>query len=191
MKKLLIFLFISYTCFLFSQEILLNIKDKPNNDGSALSISWDTSQIEASKIIIERETSDGEFIAITSSEESTGTFDDGSNIIPGIRYIYRLTAFDNNDNIMQIVMTTSESYAQWFNKDKISLLIFSRSFFPFKIIETPKSVSIFIKSFSTIKFLIIISGKLILNKSNIYMISYIFFEGNLLPKITLENPSLL
>ncbi len=125
MKKLLIFLFILYTCFLFSQEILLNIKDKPNNDGSALSISWDTSQIEASKIIIERETSDGEFIAITSSEESTGTFDDGSNIIPGIRYIYRLTAFDNNDNIMQIVMTTSESYAQWFNKDKISLLIFA------------------------------------------------------------------
>ena len=125
MKKLLIFLFVLYTCFLFSQEILFNIKDKPNDDGSALLISWDTSQIVSSKIIIERETEDGEFILITNSEEPTGTFEDGSNINPGTRYEYKLTSFDSNCEIIQINRTTGESSAQWFNKDKISLLIFA------------------------------------------------------------------
>ena len=125
MKKLLIFLFVLYTCFLFSQEILLNIKDKPNDDGSALIISWDTSQIVSSKIIIERETADGKFITITSSEEPIGTFEDGSKIITGIRYEYRLTAYDSNGEIIQINRATGESSAQWFNKDKISLLIFA------------------------------------------------------------------
>ena len=123
MKKLLVFLFILSSSFLFSQEILLNIIDKPNDDGSALILSWDTSQIEASKIIIEREAVDGEFISITNSEEATGTFEDGSKINPGIRYEYKLTAFDNNGEIMQINRTTGESSAQWFNKNKISLLI--------------------------------------------------------------------
>ena len=125
MKKLLIFLFVLYTCFLFSQEILLNIKDKPNDDGSALIISWDTSQIVSSKIIVERETADGKFITITSSEEPIGTFEDGSKIITGIRYEYRLTAYDSNSEIIQINRTTGETSAQWFNKDKISLLIFA------------------------------------------------------------------
>ena len=74
MKKLLIFLFVFYSCFLFSQQIWINIDDKPNDDGSALILSWDTSQIVSSKIIIERKTADGEFIAITSSEEPTGTY---------------------------------------------------------------------------------------------------------------------
>ena len=123
MKKTLIFLFIFSSCFLFSQEIMLNIVDKPNDDGSALTLSWDTTQIVSSKIIIERETTDGEFITITSSEEPTGTFEDGSNIDPGIRYEYRLIAFDNNGEIIQINRTTGESSAQWFNTNKISLLI--------------------------------------------------------------------
>ena len=123
MKKLLLFLFILSSSFLFSQEILLNIIDKPNDDGSALILSWDTSLIKASKIIIERENEDGEFIALTSSEETTGTFEDGSNIVPGIGYDYKLTAFDNNGEIIQINRTTGESSAQWFNKKKISLLI--------------------------------------------------------------------
>lgn len=125
MKKLLIFLFILSSSFLFSQEILLNIADKPNDDGSALIISWDTSQIISSKIIIERETADGKFITIRNSEEPIGTFEDGSKIITGIRYEYRLTAYDSNGEIIQINRTTGESSAQWFNMDKISLLIFA------------------------------------------------------------------
>ncbi len=123
MKKTLIFLFIFSSCFLFSQEVLLNVSDKPNDDGSAQIISWDTSQIDASNIIIERETQDGEFITVTRSEEQTGTFEDGTNIKHGIEYTYRLTAFDDNGEIVQIIKTFSESSAQWFNKDKISLLI--------------------------------------------------------------------
>ena len=67
MKKTLIFLFIFISCFLFSQEISFNIKDKPNDDGAALILSWDTSQIEASKIIIERKAPDSDLIIITSS----------------------------------------------------------------------------------------------------------------------------
>ena len=123
MKKSIIFLFIFFSCFLFSQEVLLNIIDKPNDDGSALILSWNTSQIVSSKIIIERETADGEFIAITSSEESTGSYEDGSNVNPGIEYTYKLTAIDNDGEIIQINRTKGESSAQWFNKDKVSLLI--------------------------------------------------------------------
>ncbi len=123
MKKLIIFLFVFFSCFLFSQQIWLNVDDKPNDDGSALILSWDTSQIASSKIIIERETTDGEFIAVTRSEEPTGNFEDGSKITPGIEYTYRLSALDNNDKVLHIHRTTAESSAQWFNKDKISLLI--------------------------------------------------------------------
>ncbi|MDP8202601.1 MAG: hypothetical protein P9M11_10750 [Candidatus Tenebribacter burtonii] len=125
MKNIIIFLFIFFSCFLFSQEVLLIISDKPNDDGSALLISWDTSQIVSSKITIDREIANGEFISITNSEELTGTFEDGSNINPGIKYEYRLTAFDNNGEIIQIYRTSGESSVQWFNKKKISLLIFA------------------------------------------------------------------
>lgn len=123
MNKLLIFLFIFSSSFLFSQEILLNIVDKPNDDGSALVLTWDTSQIESSKIIIERAAADGELITITSSEEAVSTFEDGSNIKPGIRYEYKLTAYSNNGEIIQINRTAGEASAQWFNTGKVSLLI--------------------------------------------------------------------
>ena len=88
MKKVLLFLFIFSSSFLFSQEILLNIVDKPNDDGSALILSWDTSMLKVANIIIERETPDGEFIAITRTEESIGTYEDGGNIKHGIVYTY-------------------------------------------------------------------------------------------------------
>jgi len=78
---------------------------------------------EAINIIIERETPDGEYIVVTRSEESVGTFEDGGNIKPGIEYTYRLTVLDNNGETIQIIKTTAESSAQWFDKDKISLLI--------------------------------------------------------------------
>ncbi len=123
MKKTLIFLFIFSSSFLLSQEILLNVVDKSNDDGSALVLSWDTSMLKAADIIIEREAPDGEQIVVTRSEESVGTFEDGGNIKPGIVYTYRLTVHDNNGEILQIIKTTGESSAQWFNKDKISLLI--------------------------------------------------------------------
>ena len=123
MKKALIFLFIYFTCFLFSQEIHLNIVDKPNDDGSALILSWDTTQIKSSRIIIKRETAGKDETVVTSSEESIGTFEDGTNIHPGIEYTYNLTAFDSNDEIIEIKQIKAESSAQWFNKNKISLLI--------------------------------------------------------------------
>ncbi|MBT3755288.1 MAG: hypothetical protein HOD64_09450 [Candidatus Cloacimonetes bacterium] len=123
MKKTLIFLFIFISCFLFSQEISFNIKDKPNDDGAALILSWDTSQIEASKIIIERKAPDSDLIIITSSQEVVGTFEDGTDIDPGIEYNYRLSALDENGKVLHIVRTTASSSSQWFNKKKISLLI--------------------------------------------------------------------
>ncbi|MDA3813256.1 MAG: hypothetical protein PF570_03290, partial [Candidatus Cloacimonetes bacterium] len=70
-----------------------------------------------------RETPDGEQKVVTRSYESVGTFEDGGNIKPGIEYTYRLTVLDNNGETIQIIKNTAESSAQWFDKDKISLLI--------------------------------------------------------------------
>lgn len=123
MKKLLIILFVFFVCLLFSQEVLLNISDKPNDDGSALILKWDTSQIVSSKIIIERKTHEEGLTIITSSEEPTGTFEDGTNVESGIEYTYKLSALDNDGKILQIVKASATPSAQWFNKNKISLLI--------------------------------------------------------------------
>ena len=123
MKKTLIFLSIFFSYLLFSQEILFDIKDKPNDDGSALILSWDTSQVKSFKILIERKEPNGNFVIVTNSRETIGTFEDGTDVNPGIIYNYRLSTLDDNGKVLYIVRDTGESSAQWFNKNKISLLI--------------------------------------------------------------------
>lgn len=123
MKKVLIFLFIMFTCFLFSQEAILKITDKPNDDGSALIVSWDISQISSSKILIERKAPEGKYQVVTRSNELTGTFEDGTGIEGGITYTYRLSVLNEEGKVLHIINSTASSSAQWFNTDKISLLI--------------------------------------------------------------------
>ncbi|MDP8267632.1 MAG: hypothetical protein P9L97_02775 [Candidatus Tenebribacter davisii] len=123
MKKTFLCLFIFCACFLYSQEGILNIKDKPNDDGSALILSWDTTQIQPANIIIERETPNGEFVKILKSEEITGSYEDGTNIDPKNIYTYRITAYNNIGEIIHISKSKAKTSAQWFDKDKISLLI--------------------------------------------------------------------
>ncbi|MCF7858136.1 MAG: hypothetical protein K9N07_02265 [Candidatus Cloacimonetes bacterium] len=123
MKIVIFVLLVFITCFIYAQEVKFDIYDKPNDDGSALIISWDTTQISPYRILISRQTPEGKVLNIKKSNAFSGKHEDGINIEPGKMYDYQLFAFNSADEIIFSETRSGESKAQWFNTGKISLLI--------------------------------------------------------------------
>ncbi|MCK4694407.1 MAG: hypothetical protein KAT74_01525, partial [Candidatus Cloacimonetes bacterium] len=123
MKKTILLIFIFSTCLLFSQNITFEALDNPNDDGSAILLKWDIQNITTFKIIIERRDDGGDVILIQETDKSVGEYVDGNNISPGIEYSYSLIAYDENEEIIETVSSIIYAKAQWFNTNKISLLI--------------------------------------------------------------------
>ncbi|MCD4818832.1 MAG: hypothetical protein K8S23_09085 [Candidatus Cloacimonetes bacterium] len=131
MKKSIIFLLICcYVSLLFSQITLFEATDKPNDDGSALILNWKLEDTSAVKIIIERSLHDSENLilkTIISSDEDfrEGSFLDDTDILEKETYQYHLSLYDENDSFLSEKIVIAQSKAQWFNTNKISLLIFA------------------------------------------------------------------
>ena len=123
MKKIILLFFLFSTSLLLSQNITFEALDNPNDDGSAILLKWDIQNITAYKIIIERRDDGGDVILIQETDKSVGEYVDGNNISPGIEYSYSLIAYDENDEIIETVSSIIFAKAQWFNTNKISLLI--------------------------------------------------------------------
>ena len=122
MKKTILLLFLFSVLLLFSQ-IDLEVIDTPNDDGSSLQINWIISDYETGNVVLEKNGTDGENIALVESNQLQGKYVDGTDVKPGVEYTYSLTLFNESGEQLEIATFTGTSKAQWFNTKKIALLI--------------------------------------------------------------------
>lgn len=121
MKKILMVIFLFSSLLLFSQVNSFIVEDNPNDDGSALKLSWDL--LDGYIYNIEKAEDQGDFEFFTTIESNKKSIVDGANIIPGKKYTYRLNVYDEEKNLVNSIVVTGLSIAQWFNTGKLPLLI--------------------------------------------------------------------
>ncbi len=109
------------TLLLFSQTMDFSVTDKPNDDGSALVLSWELTEGYTYKI--EKSVVNDEYQPFLNIDHLTGSTMDGENIKPDNDVSYKLTAYDMEGNLQKEKIVTARPKAQWFNTDKISLLL--------------------------------------------------------------------
>jgi uncharacterized protein DUF6754 len=125
MKRVFIVILLFSAGLLMSQENLFEASDQPNDDGTAIKLNWNIEAAEYLELLIERKEGRGEFVFLTKLDNHSGRFIDGNDITPGKKYTYRLLMKTNEDELIQLKETFSTAKAQWFNTNKISLLIMS------------------------------------------------------------------
>ncbi|NQV17208.1 MAG: hypothetical protein HQ534_01500 [Armatimonadetes bacterium] len=123
MKKTILMLFLFSASLLFSQDIFFEAVDNPNDDGCAIQLRWDASNISSTKMNIERKDDGGEASLVQKVDKAEGEYMDGEDIKPSIEYVYCFSAWDENDQLIEKVESVVFAKAQWFNSEKISLLI--------------------------------------------------------------------
>lgn len=126
MKKLgLVLLF----CFIFSfpcyaQQIELIATDLANDDGSAIVLRWDMQGIEPAQILIERSRDGENFEELELVSGFVTEFIDRKEILPGETFYYRIQALDEQGaSTAKSPIAAGEAQAQWFNMNKLPLLI--------------------------------------------------------------------
>jgi len=133
MKKrvLFIFLFLIFIS-LSAQQIDFSAIDNPNDDGSEILLNWKIDypdslllvpKLPFGNIVLEKSANGIDFETIQELDKSEGQFIDGQDIEPGKEVFYNLKILSENDDLIAIKEVTAISKAQWFNTDKISLLI--------------------------------------------------------------------
>ncbi len=123
MKKILLFFIITVATVLYSNEFIS--KDTPNDDGSSLTIIWNIQNPSVKTITISRINPDNKKKILFTTNNLKGNKTDSENIISGKEYHYILTATDSAKAPVLQLETKSIAKAQWFNNEKISLLIMS------------------------------------------------------------------
>ena len=126
MKKYFLLLLLLFSNIIFSQELFFQAKDKPNDDGSAIILNWKSNIPQTTNIIIERKSEKSEnnnFIFLTEVKPTETSFIDTKDVIPSITYNYKIKILAENGDILAEKIVSAVSKAQWFNTDKISLLI--------------------------------------------------------------------
>jgi len=105
-----------------AQSITFLAQDNPNDDGEAILLEWKapTTIIE---LIISRSENNIDFTEIARVTPLLKTYIDDENIIDGKEYFYRLTVPAEDGVKEQNYFSAAVASAQWFNTDKISLLI--------------------------------------------------------------------
>ena len=123
MKKTILIFFLFSTVLLSAQLITFEAMDNPNDDGSAILLKWDISTLSSANATVERIEESGDTILIQKLTKPAGSFTDGQNIKSKIKYQYLLTVYDGDGKILESAASFAVPRAQWFNTNKISLLI--------------------------------------------------------------------
>ncbi|MDO9577143.1 MAG: hypothetical protein Q7J16_04600 [Candidatus Cloacimonadales bacterium] len=126
MKKTFVLFFLFSGLFLFSQvaqHIDLAVIDTPNDDGSSLQINWKVSGYDSGSVVLERIGENGEKRVLAKSNNLERRYVDGTDVRPGVEYAYLLSVYDVNGEFLEEATISTSSKAQWFNTDKIALLI--------------------------------------------------------------------
>ncbi|MDP8210871.1 MAG: hypothetical protein P9M05_08655, partial [Candidatus Stygibacter australis] len=115
MRKTLFYLILFAIMSLFAVSPELIISDIPNDDGTGLKICWNAADEGVEKVMIWR----GDELII-DSDSLTGEFVD-KNLIVNEEYQYRMVLNPGNLTISNVTFSPKPEY---FNTDKITLLIF-------------------------------------------------------------------
>lgn len=121
MKKIIILMFLFSAFLLYSQTNIFTVVDNPNDDGTALKLSWDLD--EGFVYRLEKAENGEDFIMLADLNSAKGSMVDGTGIEPGKTYKYRIQLLDEFSNPVSEVSAESVAKAQWFNTGKISLMI--------------------------------------------------------------------
>ena len=123
MKKAVVLIFLVLPFVISGIDIMLNARDNPNDDGSAVLLEWMGQGLVNEKVQLERKTPDTEYTFLTFLDIGSYEYIDAEAIIPGTVYSYRLSVIDPEGNILTFREADTIPKAQWFNTNKISLLI--------------------------------------------------------------------
>jgi len=124
MKKILLFFLFVFPMIIFAQDLELKARDNPNDDGSAIKLNYKIN-LDVARLILERRGEHTEYNELAVLELESSGLIDGEEIEAGRSYYYRLTAYDLEGNILAQAETKATAQAQWFNTNKISLLVMS------------------------------------------------------------------
>ncbi len=116
---ILFILFFSFTAH--AQPITFLAQDNPNDDGGAVILEWEVPK-DMNDLVISRSSNNIDFVEIARVTPLLKTYIDDDDIQDGKEYFYRLSYIDEQGQ-EQYYFSEATSSAQWFNTDKISLLI--------------------------------------------------------------------
>ena len=126
MKKTMLLISLFFSLSLFSrteQFINLEVIDTPNDDGTSLQINWQVSGCGSGLVILERIAENGEKRVLVKTDNLKRRYEDGTGVLPGVEYTYLLSLYDESGQLLEEATFTAVSRAQWFNTNKIALLI--------------------------------------------------------------------
>ena len=109
-------------CSLNAQDISFTAQDNPNDDGGAILLEW-TVPLSFPEMIISRSIDKENYIEIAAVTPLLKTYIDDENIEDGQEYYYKLSVLNIEGETLQSFSASAIAKAQWFNTDKISLLI--------------------------------------------------------------------
>ncbi len=128
MKHTVFILFLLTTALLFAQSPIFTIADIPNDDGSALVVTWDCTGVQGEQFFVSLQDAENHTLDITAFNRESSSFPRGSliyrdSLTAGKQYHFVLASADSALVRTPLISKTGTPRAQWFNTDKISLLI--------------------------------------------------------------------
>jgi len=109
-------------CSLNAQDISFTAQDNPNDDGGAILLEW-TVPLSFPEMIISRSIDKENYIEIAAVTPLLKKFIDDENIEDRQQYFYKLSVLNIEGETLQSFSASAIAKAEWFNTDKISLLI--------------------------------------------------------------------
>ncbi len=121
---LFITFFLLISNYLLAQEISFTAQDNPNDDGSAILLKWDIGNLEVENFNIERSLDGTNYELLTNPSKIARKYLDEKDITPDSKFYYKLKFLDKNEQVLVPPLQASTfAKAQWFNTEKIALLI--------------------------------------------------------------------
>lgn len=107
---------------LFSLTEIFKVTDVPNDDGTALQISWDKNLANNGKIQLFK-SYNGQDFTLLSEDMTENSFTDSDSSFTNKKVYYQLVVQDTLSDIIKSYRDSAVPKAQWFNTKKLPLLI--------------------------------------------------------------------
>lgn len=107
---------------LYAQDMTFTAADNPNDDGGAILLEWNV-PLSFPEMTISRSIDKENYIEIATVTPLMKQFIDDENIEDGQEYFYKLSVLNIEGETLQSFSASAIAKAEWFNTDKISLLI--------------------------------------------------------------------
>ncbi len=131
----------------------LTVRDNPNDAGGAISLVWNhaTPESVTGYRIFRATAPDGPFRTVTEDLITRTDHIDTDSICDGVPYYYFVRVYSESDSATSPVVGPVSAHAQWFNTNRINVLILTVSIavlFLYYIIRARQGVGMFIRKIS-------------------------------------------